>query len=112
MAVTSHNSALLARSTPLPGSSPKSGDMRPYTIVFKGNVQRGERGRHAFVTDRVNKTNAELEALKALIVRERLQAELGGFGEPTAFGMVSLLATPRLAARIERSGRVKAVIAD
>ncbi|WP_419829829.1 hypothetical protein [Methylobacterium sp.] len=108
----SHNAAPRARPTRIPGSQSKSSGMRQYTIVFKESARRSDRGRQAFVTDCVNKTEADLETLKALIVREQLQAELGAFGEPTAFGMVGLLATPRLAERLERSGRVKAVIAD
>ncbi|TGD99071.1 hypothetical protein [Methylobacterium nonmethylotrophicum] len=101
----------------LPGSKPGRADMHHYTVVFKGsaakeNTGKEAAGRAAFVNERVRKTANDLESLRALVTREHLQGELGGFGEPTAFGMVELVATPRLAARIERAARVKAVIAE
>lgn len=86
--------------------------MNHYTVVFKGTAAKDAQERSAFVSERVRKTEADLKSLRALVAREHLQGELGRFGEPTAFGMVELVATPRLAARIERASRVKAVIAD
>ncbi|MFE1601877.1 hypothetical protein [Methylobacterium sp. ID0610] len=85
--------------------------MHRYTVVFKTGAPAREE-RTALVKEQLRKTADDLQALKALVTRERLQAELGGFGEPTAFGMVGLVATPRLAARLERASRVKAVIED
>ncbi len=112
MTTPRRNPRQAVRPARLPGSRQNGEGMNHYLVVFKGRAAKAEQERTALVNEQVRKTEDDLKSLRALVVREHLQEELGRFGEPTAFGMVELVATPRLAARIERASRVKAVIAD
>jgi hypothetical protein len=98
---------------PVPGSRQVSSPgMVDYLVTLKNEPSPSKLTRREVYDSGLARSSEFLERLRQRISEQDLWSEVGALGQPTAFPMISITCTPRVASMIESVPDVESVFRD